>query len=129
MTWTLNDKEFTSDMIGDYVGFVYEIEVLDTGMKYIGKKLFQFKKTTTKKGKKKRSLVESDWQTYTGSNDVLNEQVKAGAKVKRRILHLCNSKGAMSYYEIKAQLACDALLRDDYFNTFVGCKIHRKHVK
>ena len=36
--WYYNGEPFTSDMIEDYVGFVYEITDTRNGMKYIGKK-------------------------------------------------------------------------------------------
>ena len=38
--WTYNGEEFTSDMIEDYVGFVYIVTMKNTGKKYLGKKLF-----------------------------------------------------------------------------------------
>ena len=38
--WLYKGKEFTSDMIDDNFGFVYEISDLDNGKKYIGKKWF-----------------------------------------------------------------------------------------
>ena len=38
--WNYNNKPFDSDMIGDYVGFVYEVYDTETEMKYIGKKKF-----------------------------------------------------------------------------------------
>ena len=42
MDWTYNDKPFnpTPEVIEDYQGFVYELEELSTGKKYIGKKFF-----------------------------------------------------------------------------------------
>lgn len=48
---------------------------------------------------------------------------------KREILRLCVSKGEMSYYEAKLQFQNDVLLTDDYFNEFIGCKIHSNHVR
>ena len=131
MTWYYNDVEFTSEDIGDYVGFVYEITNLLSGRKYIGKKLFGAKRLVTKKGKKKRVYKESDWKSYWGSNTELVSDVESAgeANFKRVMLHLCKSKGALSWLELKAQVLADALLREDYYNSFVGCKIHAKHVK
>ena len=40
MTWTYQGKEFTSEDINDYQGFVYLITNLENGKKYIGKKFF-----------------------------------------------------------------------------------------
>jgi len=44
--WYYNGEPFTSDMIEDYIGFVYEITDTRNGMKYIGKKRFNVKKKT-----------------------------------------------------------------------------------
>ncbi len=38
--WLRNDVEFISDMIGDYVGFVYIITDFINNKMYVGKKLF-----------------------------------------------------------------------------------------
>ena len=37
--WYYNGEPFTSNMIEDYIGFVYEITDTRNGMKYIGKKV------------------------------------------------------------------------------------------
>ena len=69
--WSYNGKEFTSEMIEEYVGFVYIITNLETNMKYVGKKLFTSKRTLPPlKGKtRKRKVVkESDWMEYYGSS-------------------------------------------------------------
>tara|TARA_B100000242_G_scaffold253644_1_gene196045 strand:- start:262 stop:438 length:177 start_codon:yes stop_codon:yes gene_type:complete len=49
-------------------------------------------------------------------------------KFKREILKLCKTKGEMSYYEAKLQFENNVLFRDDYFNNFIGCRIHAKHL-
>ncbi len=131
MTWFYNDKEFTSEDIQDYVGFVYLIKRLSDGKSYIGKKLFRSKRMAQKNGRKRAVYKESDWLTYWGSNTQLVSDVeKEGPEgFQRVILHLCNSKGSMSYLEITEQIKANALLREDYYNSFIGCKIHAKHVK
>jgi hypothetical protein len=48
---------------------------------------------------------------------------------KRVILRLCKTKGEMSYFEAKEQFEKDVLLSDNYYNEFIGCKIHSKHLK
>ena len=48
---------------------------------------------------------------------------------ERRIIRLCKSKGEMSYYEAKEQFDRNVLLDDSYYNEFIGCKIHSKHIK
>jgi hypothetical protein len=44
-------------------------------------------------------------------------------------LHLCMSKGEMSYLEAKEQFDRDVLLSSEYYNGIINCKIHRNHVK
>ena len=34
----------------------------------------------------------------------------------------------MSYYEAKLQFENDVLLSDQYYNEFIGCKIHSNHL-
>ena len=127
--WTYDGRDFNVEDKGDYVGFVYEITNWSNGKKYIGKKLFTKSKTYQKNGKKKRKRVESDWQEYTGSNELLNEHVDQGAQLTKRILYLCKSKGWMSYYETLEILRCEALQSDIYYNSWVSCKIHGRHLK
>ena len=118
----------------DYQGFVYEITELRTGKKYIGKKNFWKPKTLPKNSKRKRRIrtrVESDWRSYFGSSGILNQLVEeqGDQNFKRVILKLCKTKGEMSYYEAKLQFENDVLLNDEYYNEFIGCKIHAKHLK
>jgi|TARA_R110000822_G_scaffold256539_1_gene382311 hypothetical protein len=125
-------KEHSIDL-STFAGFVYLITEKDSNMKYIGKKFFWSKVTKPPlKGKKnkRRSLKESDWRDYYGSNELLKENVIANGveNYRREILRLCKTKGECSYYEAKCQFDHDALLRDDYYNRFIGCKIHASHV-
>ena len=132
--WTYNNKPFDSDMIGDYVGFVYEVYDTETEMKYIGKKKFWSKVTRPPlKGKKnkRRSLKESDWKSYYGSSEVVKNLVENTGewRFKRKIIRLCKTAGEMSYYEMKEQIENDVLLKpNEYHNAFVGGKIHRRHL-
>lgn len=126
--WTYQDKPFTSEMIEDYIGFVYLIKNLDTNKFYIGKKLFTRSKTYQKNNKKKKTRVESDWINYTGSNKILMEEVANGANLDKKILHLCTSKGWLTYTETKEIINREALLSDKFYNNFVGCKIHARHL-
>lgn len=135
--WIYNGIEFTSEMIGDYQGFVYLLENTNNGKKYIGKKFFIKPKVLPKTKSRKRRVrttVESDWKQYYGSNDQLKEDILSESNrrgemaIVRTILHLCKTKGECSYYEIKEQLSVDALLKEEYYNSYVGCKIHRKHM-
>jgi len=134
MTWYYEDKEFTPDesFLEDYQGFVYLLTERSTGMKYIGKKFFWKPKvlpvTKTRK-RRKRTKVQSDWMKYYGSSAEVKLLIERGeASFKREILRLCRTKGECSYFEAKYQFDHDVLLRDDYYNAFIGCKIHGKHL-
>ena len=132
--WTYNNKPFNSDMIEDYIGFVYEVYDTEAKMKYIGKKKFWSKVTKPPlKGKKnkRRSLKESDWKDYYGSSEEVKSLVENTGewRFKRKIIRLCKTLGEMSYYEMKEQLDNDVLLKpNEYYNAFVGGKIHRRYL-
>ena len=134
--WYYNNKIFepTEDELSVYVGFVYVITELDTNKKYIGKKFFwSIRKLPPLKGQKRKRTKKtmSDWKDYYGSSEELKSLVesKGGDAYRRDILKLCKTKGECSYYEAKYQFEKDVLLRDDYYNEFIGCKIHSKHLK
>jgi len=114
-----------------YVSFVYLITNQVTGRKYIGKKLFKFTRSTKKKGKRVKKEVDSDWKDYYGSNKELNEHVELYGKdkFKREILYLCKSKGEASYLEAKEQFARDALMTEDYYNTWIMVRVRKSHIK
>jgi hypothetical protein len=129
--WYYKDEPFTSDHIEDYIGFVYLLTDPD-GKKYVGKKLFVSKrKLPPLKGKtRKRTVVkESDWKDYYGSSEEVRNLVENNIPFKREILHLCKTKGELSYMELKEQIERKVLLRDDYFNGIIQAKIHKSHVK
>lgn len=132
--WYYNGDEFTSEMIGDYIGFVYIITDLSNDKKYVGKKLFQSKRRLPPlKGKTRKRVVikESDWMDYFGSSEEVKAILEENGRdnFKREILHLCESKGVMSYLELYEQITRHVLLRDDYYNGIVQAKIHKSHVK
>jgi serine/threonine protein kinase len=130
--WIYKDEPFTSDDIGEYVGFVYLITDQRNGKKYIGKKtLVSKRKLPPLKGKTRRRTVtkESDWKTYYGSSEEVQTLVEEGTPFKREILHLAKTKGVLSYLEAKEQFDRNVLLTDDYYNGIIQCKIHKSHVK
>lgn len=132
--WIYKETEFTSDKIGEYIGFVYCLTDTENGKKYIGKKKFRRKITKPPlKGKtrKRRETKESDWQTYYGSSPETQALVAehGGARFKREILHLCTSLGEMSYMELKEQVERKVLLTDEYYNKIIQVRIHAAHVK
>lgn len=127
--WYYKGSEFTEDMIGEHIGFVYVITNETNNKKYIGKKLFTKSKSYQKNKKKKKMRVASDWVSYTGSNEQLNEDIKSGHSVKKEILYLCTSRGWCSYLETKEILVRDCLLDDKYYNTWISAKIRNSHLK
>lgn len=129
--WTYQGEPFSSEDIGDFVGFVYLLTDAN-GKKYVGKKLFvSRRKLPPLKGKTRRrtKISESDWKKYYGSSEEVQTLVESGTQFKREILHLCKNKGELSYMELKEQLDREVLLRDDYYNGIIQVKIHKSHVK
>ena len=137
--WLFEGNEIT-DLPDDKVGFVYLITNLDTGRRYIGKKLSKFSKVKykvvlqkngIKKRKKIRSKIDSDWQTYWSSSPEVQADVKALGpdKFTREILYFADSKGSLSYLEAREQFARQALENPtNWYNGIIQCRIHRSHV-
>ncbi len=131
MWWSCG--EHFDGAVGDYIGFVYLIENLDTGRKYVGKKRFKFSRAKKVRGRKRRKRVhfKSDWETYWGSNrELLKDVRKLGeGRFRRSILHMCRTRGEMTWLELKEQVERDVLRKPgEYYNSFVGGKIHRSHL-
>ena len=133
--WFYNNEPFTSEMIEDNIGFVYEILDTSNGMIYIGKKgLMSKRKLPPLKGAKRKriKIVETDWQSYYGSSDTvkgISRRIWYLKSFHRKIVRLCKSKGEMNYYEARLQFETDCLLKpDEYYNAFIGCKINRSHL-
>ena len=132
MSWLFyeTDNVFTEDDIGENYGFVYLITDTVSNRKYIGKKFFTKASYKQVKGKKKKIRKSSDWEVYFGSNKELQEDVKTNGvdRYRREILYLCKTKSECSYRETREIFTRDALLREDYYNSWVTCKIHKAHV-
>jgi hypothetical protein len=138
MTW-LYQGAAVEQLPEDCVGFVYLITNNLTGRKYIGKKLAKFSKTTyktvklkngTKKKKKIRSKIDSDWRDYYGSSPNLQADIDALGKDQftREILHYCQSKAQISYLEAKEQFARNVLESKDYYNGQISVRVHGSHI-
>jgi hypothetical protein len=138
MTWT-HQGTIVNELPEDCVGFVYCITNLTNNRKYIGKKLAKFSKTTyktvklkngTKKKKKIRSKIDSDWQTYFGSNLELNKDVEqlGTENFKREILYYCKSKAECSYIEAREQFDRKVLESKDYYNGQISVRVHGSHI-
>ena len=55
--------------------------------------------------------------------------VESDIPFKREILHLCKTRGTLSYLEAKEQFDRNVLLTNEYYNGIINCKIHSSHVK
>ena len=132
--WLYNDEIYNPQTPPeDAVGYVYRITNLSNGRKYIGKKLFWSTRRINQKDKVRRKKVikESDWRKYYGASNFLKEEVKelGKDKYKREILRICKTKGECSYWEAKLQFEYDVILREDYYNEYIQCRIHSSHIK
>jgi hypothetical protein len=138
MTWYFQN-EIIESLPEECVGFVYLITNLTSGRKYIGKKLAKFSKTTykvvklkngTKKKKKIRSKIDSDWREYYGSNTELSKDVDTlGAEnFRREILFYCKSKAECSYIEAREQFTHKVLESKDYYNGQISVRVHGSHI-
>ena len=139
MTW-LFEGNIVENLPEDCIGFVYLITNTLSGRKYIGKKLAKFAKTTqrtvklkngTKKKKKIRTKVDSDWREYYGSSDELAKDIeKLGAEnFTREILYYCKSKAECSYIEAREQFSRRVLESADYYNGHIQVRVHGSHIK
>ena len=138
MSWTYQN-EIIEILPEECVGFVYLITNVISGRKYIGKKLAKFAKTSykvvklkngTKKKKKIRSKIDSDWRDYYGSNLELNVDVlKLGKEnFTREILYYCTSKAQCSYIEAREQFTRKVLESKDYYNGQISVRVHGSHI-
>lgn len=131
MTWLYQGHEVTEDDIGDSFGFVYLITHIPTGKKYIGRKYLTLAGYKTVNGKRKKIRKESDWRDYWGSSKEFLEEVLRNGKdqYQREILRFTKSRTETSYYETKMIFETDALLKDEYANAWVTCKITAMHLR
>jgi hypothetical protein len=138
MTWLYQDTPIET-LPEECVGFVYLITNNLSGRKYIGKKLAKFSKTTqktvklkngSKKKKKIRTKVDSDWRDYYGSSPELSKDVELFGKdnFKREILYYCKSKSECSYIEAREQFSRRVLESKEYYNGHIQVRVHGSHI-
>lgn len=138
MHWTYQENSVT-ELPEDCVGFVYLITNILSNRKYIGKKLAKFSKTSykvvklkngTKKKKKIRSKIDSDWQEYYGSSIELNKDIEELGKENftREILYYCRSKAECSYIEAREQFNRKVLESNEYYNGQIAVRVHGSHI-
>lgn len=126
--WKYQEQLFTLPEKNPYEGFVYLIENTVLNKYYIGMKSFWSKRLN--KQTNRRNRIESDWQNYYGSSDVIKNDVKLYGKenFKRTILHLCYYKKQMSFLEQKEQWKHNVLFDDNYYNTNIGGKFFKSEL-
>ena len=118
----------------------FPVTIAVSGKKYIGKKLSKFKKTTyrvvtLRNGNKKRkrisNKIDSDWQTYYGSNEELNRDVEqlGTENFTREISYYCRSKAECSYIEAREQFSRRVLESDEWYNGHIQVRVHGSHIK
>lgn len=127
MTWLYNNKPYT-EAPEQYQGFVYLITNTLNRKLYIGQKNFwAIQKLKPLKGKTNRRhrRRETDWQQYFGSSEALLNDLAAQAPdtFRREILYLCVNKTQMNYFEAREQFNRDVLLKDEYYNGIINCRI------
>ena len=138
MQWTYQNTPVES-LPEDCVGFVYLITNITSGRKYIGKKLAKFSKSTykmvklkngTKKKKRIKSKIDSDWQEYYGSSPNLQKDIDTLGQenFSREILYYCKSKAECSYIEAREQFSRRVLESDDYYNGHIQVRVHGSHI-
>jgi hypothetical protein len=139
MSWYY-ENQIVEELPEDCVGFVYLITNTITGRKYIGKKLAKFSKTTyktvklkngTKKKKKIRSKIDSDWRDYYGSSPELTKDItQLGTEnFTREILYYCKSKAECNYIEAREQFSRKVLESNDYYNGHIQVRVHGSHIR
>jgi len=149
--WTYNQKEIKelSDFPEDTYGFIYKITHIPSGKKYIGKKVLFFERNVAlskkqleelkeqrkqegKKGKtptKAKTIKESDWKTYHGSQKEIKELVQHSnpSDIVKEILEVVPSKKLLTYFETK-YLFMEGVVenQNEYINDNILGKFFRK---
>lgn len=133
--WFYQDKviESIEDMPKGTFGFIYEVQHIPTGRRYIGKKVLEFNRTLPplKGTKRKRKVVkESDWKTYYGSHKEIKDLIKENKQdeFRREILMYVPSKKLLTYYETKFLFIKEVLEPNgnSYINDNILAKFYRK---
>tara|TARA_R110002124_G_scaffold61188_1_gene167775 strand:- start:6261 stop:6743 length:483 start_codon:yes stop_codon:yes gene_type:complete len=150
-TWKYKSEPITqiSDMPEGTYGFIYETTHIETGKKYIGKKVLYFERNKRlgvkalaalkeeRKSKgiggrtplKQKIITESDWLTYYGSQKEILNLVKEEGPIafQREILEYVPTKKQLTYFECKYLFIKEVLeTRNNYINDNVLGKFYRK---
>ena len=126
MNWKYRDADLVEVPEGKEA-FVYKITFGD-GTKYIGKKNFFSRRRMKVKGRIRRKVVvrESNWKVYLSSSEVVKEKIKQGEEVVgREILHLCDTVGGATWFELVEMILQDVLCDEDYLNKNILARFFR----
>jgi hypothetical protein len=129
--WEYQGKTITEANIpAKAIGFLYIIQQLSTGRKYIGKKLLTFAKTKTVNKKKIKYRAESDWKDYWSSSPTLLELINEHGHddFRRIILCFACSRSELNYYEESAQYRLGVLESDKWINSNIRSRIFKKNI-
>ena len=151
MTWTYQGRIVNelSDMPDGTYGFIYKITNGHTNEYYIGKKqVISIRKRNfgkkesaalTDKRIKRYEMVtkESNWEKYRSSNKVVSSWfTKDGLpasiehdRLELKILKFCNSKKALTYYELQEQVSHNVLADEYSLNDNLLGKFFRKDLE
>ena len=151
ITWNYESQpiENISDMPVNTYGFIYEVEHIPSGRRYLGKKVLYFernkrlgiralaalKEERKLKGiggrtpLKQKVVTESDWKTYYGSQKEILQLVKEGKTTdfSRKILKYVRDKKQLTYFECKYLFINEVLeTSNKYINDNILGKFYRK---
>ncbi len=151
ITWTHESQPIDniSDMPVNTYGFIYEVEHIPSGRKYLGKKVLYFERnkrlgiralTALKEERKlkgiggrtplkQKVITESDWKTYYGSQKEILQLVKEGKTTdfRRKILRYVRDKKQLTYFECKYLFINEVLeTSNKYINDNILGKFYRK---
>ena len=125
--WLWNGEPIHTIDFKQWRAFVYLITNKITGKRYIGFKTTVARKTRTVKGKKRRTEVESDWQSYWSSSDPLHADIALYGRGNflREIIWLAPMKGVGKYLELQEQVERGVLTRnaERYYNGIVDVRL------
>lgn len=110
------------------LGFIYKITRKSDGKFYLRqKKILKVEKKPPLKRKvrKRRVIKQTDWKKYSGSSNVLKEDItQLGEEAFTfEILEFCDSKWLMNYEELRLQMLNNVLLRTDSYNGIVNVRL------
>jgi len=104
----------------DVFGFIYYIENLETGRRYLGRKQLISVSRKLKPGASRRTVTrkESDWRTYQSSCRELLDDIRLyGSEAFTFVIYKwCVGPGDLTYSEVHEQWQCEVLSRDELPN-------------